>query len=395
MVIYDLEKKCCIVSIPRANMVTPDPDRQHTGEGNMSYILSTIQIDMEDLLDDLAIDWIDHKEYVNNGTAFHKTVRKGDYLMCCCPYHDEDIPSFGVRAEYPYDFNCFGCGVHGGLDSLVAYVKNLPTILHGLHYIQKTYIIVSSQDRPKFDLEKHLHGGNLLDKKRSLPDEEATKFTSLRHSYIEKRGFSDRTLRTYEVGYDEHTQAITFPVRTAKGLLRFINRRSVLAKKFLNEKGIYKKDILYGLWYIIKSPRPIERICLNESITDTMSCYESGLPACAIMGRILFKEQMREMLIAGIKEVDLFFDNDKAGLHCTLDTMEMLSTTPIRVNVVIFPGGHFGIDSTDPDGLRYKDANDLLLGKAMHRIERIPAVAFRTRIRSAVMEAYKETKLNQ
>jgi len=338
----------------------------------LANLLAAMQIDIEELLNDLLVSWSDSGHYVSNASAFRKMSNRGENIMCCCPFHEEESPSFGIRTAYPYCFNCFGCGTSGSLESLVAHVMGLPNELNGYRYIEKRYLLLSVKDRPQINIVSIIDGGNERDRRRTLPESEAQRYLSKRHDYIEHRGFSDHTLNKYEVGYDEATDAITFPVRTGKGLIRFIHRRKVSSKSFFNEKGIYKKDILYGLYYLIKAPKPVTEVYINESITDTMSCYQGKLAAVAIMGRVLFKEQVRELLLAGVKTVNLFFDNDKYGVDCTVRAYELLATTPIKVNVVIYPGGQWGVDSTNPKNLLHKDANDLLRAGGLHNIRVVP-----------------------
>jgi DNA primase len=366
----------------------------------MADLLESIQLDVEELLEDLKNGWENHKEWEFNQLAFDRVDNKGENIMFCCPFHTQtDAPACGILSQYPYTFNCFSCGTSGGVGQLVAYALGLPTELHGLYYIQKHYLMVSVKDRPRLDIESILSGGGKgddLSKKRTIPNEEALKYTKWRHEYITNRGFSIHTVNKYEVGYDAEALSITFPVRTSKGLIRFINRRGVVNKTFLNEKNIYKKDILYGLWYLLQSPNRITEIYLNESITDTMSCYESRLPACAVMGRILFKEQIKEMMLAGIKSVNLFFDNDRYGVSCTIRAYALLSkTSPIRVNVVLYPGAKWGIDTLDDDEIGYKDANNLLQDKMMHTIQVVPYFQYLAMLDRDVREELVYSKLEK
>ncbi len=339
----------------------------------MADLMLSLQLDMEEVLEDLFMAWQENKGSQFNSTAFDKIVSHSENVMFCCPYHEETKPSCGILTTYPYSFHCFGCDAGGGIGKLVAYVHDLPTELHGLHYIQKAYTVQSVKDRQRLDIEKILSGGDELSKKRTVPEEEVLKYSRWKHEYITKRGFSDWSIKKYEVGFDKESLSVTFPVRTSKGLVRFINRRSVVGKAFLNEKSIYKKDILYGLYYILQSTKQVTEIFLNESITDTISCYEGGLPACAVMGRILFKEQIREMQLAGIKSVHLFFDNDRYGVEGTISAYNLLtSLSSIRVDVVEYPGTRWGVDTTDLEEINYKDANDLLQSKALKQIKVVP-----------------------
>ncbi len=362
----------------------------------MTDIISSLQLDLEEILNDLYASWQDNKGNQFNSTAFDKINHQGENIMFCCPYHEETKPSCGVLTEYPYSFNCFGCGAGGGLGQLVAYVMDLPNELYGLHYIQKHYTVRSAQDRARIDIESILSGGDFLSKKRTIPDEEVLKYSRWKHEYITKRGFSDRTVKKYEVGFDKESLSVTFPVRTSKGLVRFINRRSVASKMFLNEKNIFKKDILYGLCYLLQSGKSFPEIYLNESIMDTMSCYESGLPACALMGRILFKEQVKEMMLAGVKSVNLFLDNDKYGVQGTIKAYELITKlSAIRVNVVIYPGTKWGVDTIDSEEISYKDANDLLLSKMMRHIRVEPYYQYFTALDKDVREELVLPTLNK
>lgn len=283
----------------------------------MSNILEALHLDVEEVLDDLRLHWMENSGYKFNSTAFTKIAKKGNNVMFCCPHHHENNPSCGIQVNYPYTWNCFGCGAHGNLFELVAHALELPTPVHGENYLTKNYLLVDVKERPVLDLESILDGRvNVV--KHKVSDEEIQKLCSKRHSYIEGRGFIDKTLVTYEVGYDEDIGAITFPVRTTDGTARFIKRRLVDSKRFLNETDVAKKDIVYGLYYILRAGITPTEIYLNESETDTMSSYQGGYLAGAILGRILFKEQVMELLKAGVKTVNLFFDNDKAGVELSL-----------------------------------------------------------------------------
>ena len=348
----------------------------HSFEGDvMNHLLSSFHIDVEELLYDLRSYWEDREDsYRFNSEALTRVKSTTNHFMFCCAHHSETNASCGMMKEYPYGWNCFGCGASGNLGQFIAHVVGLTSEIQGEQFLLKNYLIVSVNERKPIDMEMLLDG-NDLDRKRSLFEEEVTRFTRKRHSYISRRGFSERTIQKYEVGFDSEKDAVTFPVRTSKGNVRFIKKRFVSRKGFLNETGIDKKDILYGLFYILDSPNQIREIDLNESETDTMACYEARRPACAILGRILFKEQIRELLKSGIQVVNLFFDNDKSGIECCINAYQLLSKmTAIRVNVVIYPGGHWGIDGKDE--MMYKDANDLLKAGKMEHIRVVPYEEF-------------------
>lgn len=344
----------------------------------MSETLANFYIDIEELVDDLRYHW-EAREDEYNANAFSRVKKTGENLMFCCPYHDETRPSAGLKTDYPYGFHCFGCGSSANLYQLVAHTLRYNSELLGEHYIIKNYVTTSVLERNPIDMDELLDERG-QSRRGTLHEGDIKKYLAKRHSYMYRRGFNDLTLDKYEVGYDSVTDAVTFPVRTSKGDIRFIKRRFVSKKGFLNQAGIDKKDIIYGLYYINRAPTRIDTLFLNESETDTMACYQSRLPAGAILGRILFKEQVRELLRTGIKTVNLFFDNDKHGVECTLKAYSLLSsTTPIRVNVVIYPGGHFAIDGVGE--MIHKDANDLLKANKMKDIQVVPAEQYLSMIK--------------
>lgn len=350
----------------------------------MSKVLTAFQLDIQELLDDLSYEWQQRETSKYNPYAFSKAKPTGTNIMICCPVHAETNPSCGVTIDAPYGWNCFGCGASGNLYTLVMTALDLKGEFQAEHYIMKNYINVTVQKRKPIDLES-IFDGHALDRKRSLFEGDVVKFTQKRHSYIQRRGFSEHSIQKYELGYDEESRALTFPVRTSKGLIRFIKKRFVDRKGFLNESGIDKKDIVYGLYYLLQAPKPILEIYLNESETDTVSCYEAKLPAGAILGRLLFKEQVRELVKAGIKTVNLFFDNDKAGVQATLNAYQMLSNmSAIRINVVIYPEGHWGINGTGD--MLFKDANHLLLQGKMDAIKLVTFDDFLSQLDKSALE---------
>jgi DNA primase len=195
------------------------------------------------------------------------------------------------------------------------------------------------------------------DKTVSMLESELDKYKGRRHKYMFQRGFEELTLSKYEIGYDG--KAMVIPIRDTSGNLRFLKRRFIETKRFDNAAGISKKDILYGLNYLVKALGKVPELYLTESETDTMACYQMGLPAAAVMGRILFKEQVRELLRAGVERVNLFFDNDDKGQEGIKKAYEALKGTPIRVGVVKYPV-HLGIDTNDKDLIVINDANKIL-----------------------------------
>ena len=315
-------------------------------------MLEDIYINLDELLEDLRLRWLDHKDYNYNKTAFTKQKESGGNIMMCCPYRSETNPSFGILSDYPYTWQCFSCGERGNLIQLVQHVLDLPTIAHAEHYLTRNYIDYSAETRPQLDIDSILDSKIVIKpQSNNLED-----YIGKRHAYMRRRGFNERTLSKYEVGFDDVRQEMVMPVRASNGEIRFLKRRSVVSKSFMNQVGVYKKDILYGLYYLKEAMGRVKKVYLTESETDTMACYQMGLPSVSLMGRILFDDQLRELLRAGVEEVVLFLDNDQHGQEATMKIYEKLSKTPIRTSLIKYPI-HYGVESVETP---YKDANDIL-----------------------------------
>ena len=337
------------------------------GGGYLSSFLESIFLDVYDILDDLRAYWLEHDDYSFNTTAFTKVKDSGDNVMCCCPFHEESNPSFGILKNYPYTSNCFQCGMGWSLPQLFQHVCELSTIAHAEHFIIKEYTVVEEK-RPAIKLFEDKDA----DRKVSHLECELEKYVGKRHPYLYSRGFTERTLSKYEVGYDECSKCMVIPIRTSKGNIRFFKRRSVETRMFLNEKNIYKKDVVFGLYHLLQAFNTVPEIYLTESETDTMACYQGGLLAGALMGKILFKEQLTELLRAGVKKVNLFLDNDYYGLKGAYQAYKLLSVYPIRVNIVMYPGTKFGLDVWSNEEVMYNDANSLLRANKIKELELVP-----------------------
>lgn len=321
-------------------------------------ILSSLYLPIEDLVETLRMNWPDNAASSHNPLAFSKRKVCESNIMFCCPMHEESTPSCSLKTSPPYVWYCFGCEASGNVTQLVAYVLGLRGEVQALQFLLREYAVTEVDKRPSLDMDA------LLEQRKQehvITEEEVRKYTEQAHHYMRGRGLSEHTLKRYEIGFDSERREVVFPVRTSAGRVRFLARRSVDSKRFHNASGVYKKDLVYGLYYILQSGRGFDEIWLTESAIDTLSCYQARLPAGAVLGRTLFKEQVQELMRAGIKHVHLFFDNDTAGKEGALEAHNLItSMSPIRVSRVVYPN------------TAVKDANDLLRAGLLRGIPSAP-----------------------
>lgn len=309
-------------------------------------------VDIAQVLEDLKKFWQNSDLYPSNPTAFSRVRETSTHFMMCCPFHSEQKPSFGITKDPPYLFNCFSCEESGTVDSLVVHVLGLRDNLAAIRYLTQHYSLFSR------DYAGRRFSGDLFCCGSGDSCIEDGAYSSLKLGsnirYLHNRGLSLRAVQKYELGLDREQGDILFPVRDFKGSIKFVQRRSIYGKSFYNQAGVKKKSLLYGLFYL--RDKDIREMFLVESAIDTISCYEAGLPAVSTLGLVLFRDQVLLLWKAGVRVVNLFFDNDARGIEATANAVNILQRLPIQVNVVRYPAGNM------------KDPNDLLVSGYLDKI---------------------------
>lgn len=331
-----------------------------SSKGGMGLV-SLNESDLLYLLEKLREQWENSDRFEENPTAFKDIERVGNSYMFCCPVHNESRHSCGIMLDYPHGWNCFSCDAHGSIYSLVSHVVGGSEV-HAEYFINKLFYMDSGIQKP-FEINKVLHKMQGLKEGRTptkhLSEEEGLAYTGIIHPYMYQRGFTNKAINKYELGYDQSTGSIVFPVRDHEGKIRFLQRRSVLGKHFHNERGVDKKDVLYGLYYILKSEKRVKEVTIVESATDVISCFLNGIAAVALMGRYLYDEMIPLILRLRLRNINLFLDNDKAGREATEITAKKLYKYGFNVRKC-----NWTVD--------YKDANEVHLARAMDSITFVP-----------------------
>ena len=313
--------------------------------------LNSIVLEIQDLVEELRFDYQHTGNSSINPSAFSKTNDTGDWIMCCCPNHTENHASFGISKEPPYHTNCFYCGYIGTIDMAIEIAFGLDTG-EGLAYLLSNYIF--EETRTPLDIDGIIQDGRERHDIPCLGEEELIKFDETPKTnwdykvgmayLLNNRGLSQQCIDSYELRIDIQNNCIVFPQRTRNSELRFLQKRKIGSSyqgaKFINEGSPIKKDILFGLHHIERlktTENRIDRVRLVESPIDVMSNYDVGIPAVAQNGKILFWNQIRELQLAGVKVIDLLYDNDTAGKKATKESTEKLIKAGFIVNHVRYP----------------------------------------------------------
>lgn len=205
-------------------------------------------------------------------------------------------------------------------------------------------------------------------------------------SYFKERGFTNETIKKFNLGYSlDEWQAFTdealkkgylieflektgltivkenkrfdrfkgrvmFPIHSMSGrILGFGGRILKLDKKaakYLNspESEVYHKSkILYGLFHAKQTIAKEDNCYLVEGYTDVIQFHQTGITnVVASSGTALTPEQIR-LVNRLTKNITVLFDGDAAGIRASLRGIDLILEQGMNVKVCTFPQGE------DPD----------------------------------------------
>ncbi len=216
-------------------------------------------------------------------------------------------------------------------------------------------------------------------------------------SYFKERGFSEETIKKFELGYapqgsDNLTKAATsagyklkfleatglsrtnergsydffrgrvlFPIQNITGrVLGFGGRILKIDKKsakYYNspESIIYNKSkILYGLFQAKHDIIKEDKCFLVEGYTDVISLHQAGVKnVVASSGTALTEGQIR-LIKRYTKNITILYDGDAAGIKASFRGIDLILEEEMNVKVVLFPNGE------DPDSYARKVSTEEL-----------------------------------
>jgi DNA primase len=215
---------------------------------------------------------------------------------------------------------------------------------------------------------------------------EDPKGRSIALSYFQERGFSDETIKTFQLGYspdgyqvftdhalksahtleflskvgltkvdgerkiDRFRGRVMFPILSHTGRVfgfggRILNKDTKTAKYLNSPESIiyYKSKILYGIFHAKGFIAKADECFLVEGYTDVISLYQADVKnVVSSSGTALTVDQI--LLIKRFtKNITLLYDGDPAGIKASLRGIDLILEQGMNVRVVLFPDGE------DPD----------------------------------------------
>ena len=327
--------------------------------------------------------------------------KKGANWWACCPFHNEKSPSFSISPAKGI-YKCFGCGKAGDVFTFVMEIEKV-SYVEALRFLAKKYDIKIEEAEAPTDEEQLRQNERdslfiALNYAKNFYQEQLTQSDegkSLGLSYFKERGFNDKTIEEFELGYspkgsdvftknalkngftldilekagltlrkeledgtfgnpyDRFRERVTFPIHNVSGRVIAFGARILAsagnqshAPKYLNspETDVYhKSQVLYGIFQAKNDIRSQDHCYLTEGYTDVISLHQAGIKnVVASSGTSLTTEQVR-LIGRFTKHVTLLYDGDAAGIKAALRGLDILLEEGLSVKIITFP------DNDDPD----------------------------------------------
>ncbi len=330
-----------------------------------------------------------------------KLKKTGKNYSACCPFHNENTPSFTVSPDKQF-YYCFGCGASGTALRFVMEFDGLsfPDAVEKL--ADQASMQVPKENVSRAEVEREQQHNTLFSHM-----EQAGKFfeQQLRThpekdkaiSYLKNRGLSGQAARFFGIGYappgwdglqqqlgknaqdikelvscgmliekddgrtyDRFRDRIMFPIRDARGRYIAFGGRVLGDEKpkYLNspETPIFHKNReLYGLYEARKIRQKLTRFVIVEGYMDVVALAEFGIHyAVATLGTATSEHHLRR-LFKIVPEVIFCFDGDNAGRTAASRAMETVLpvlSDGVQARFLFLPEGE------DPDTLVRKEGRD-------------------------------------
>ena len=336
---------------------------------------------------------------------FVQLKKRGVNYLGLCPFHNEKTPSFNVNPVRNI-YKCFGCGKGGNAVNFIMELEHY-TYPEALKFLAGKYQIEIEESVPdpkEIELRDERESLYILNSFASKTFAENIFETeegkSIGLTYFHERGFSDDTIKKFELGYsmadwsafsdhavkngyksefivktglgyprqkdgevitgnekliDRFRGRVMFPIHNLSGrIIAFggrILKKDDKAAKYVNspESDIYfKSKSLYGIFFAKKAIVQKDNCYLVEGYTDVISLHQSGIEnVVASSGTSLTVEQIR-LIGRYTKNITVLYDGDAAGIKASIRGIDLILEEGLNVKVALFP------DGDDPDSYSRK-----------------------------------------
>lgn len=327
---------------------------------------------------------------------FVQLKRAGSNLKGLSPFSNEKSPSFMV-SPVKQIWKDFSTGKGGNSVTFLMEHEHF-SFPEAIRYLAKKYnieieeTVSSDEDKAVANEKESMYlvsefAGKYF--QHVLWEEEEGKAIGL--TYFKERGFSNETIKKFNLGYSPNTwDALTkealgkaykleflektgltifgedkqfdrfkgrvmFPIQSMSGRVLGFGGRILTndkkAAKYLNspESEIYhKSNVLYGIFHAKQAIAKFDNCFLVEGYTDVIQMHQAGIEnVVSSSGTALTSNQIR-LINRLTKNITVLFDGDAAGLRASIRGIDLILEEGMNVKVCSFP------DGDDPDSFAKK-----------------------------------------
>lgn len=247
---------------------------------------------------------------------FRNSYVNGNELWASCPCpenhkHGDRKPSWSINLE-TMKHHCFSCGFSGDVVTLCMKEKNC-TRSQAVHLLYG--------DISKVELLELLSGSEYQSQSVDPIERDISSWARNKHEYWHTRGFSDETIKKWQLGYDPQMNRVTVPIYFDKKLVGWTARatNNSTIPKWLHSKDLPREHILFGL-----DNKKTDSCILVEAPLSVIMLDQYGIgDVIASFGCQLSDGQAR-LIRANFDNVLIFYDPDPAGRYGTQRVISML-----------------------------------------------------------------------
>lgn len=312
----------------------------------------------------------EHIDIVEVVGWYTQLKKNGANFKACCPFHNEDTPSFVVSPTKQI-YHCFGCGVGG---DAIKFIIEHEHVDYGeaLEIIAKKSNFTLEYARGQERTSDYSVMGRMNDyfSAQKTPDVE---------NYLRLRGVSEESIKEWEIGFaptsmqtmkfvkesflDKQSlldfgvigqkegrtfcywqNRIMLPIYSNNDKIIGFNGR-IIEKgepKYLNSpqtKHFNKSILLFGLHKARKAINDTKKVIVTEGCFDVIAFHQIGIKhTVATLGTALGEGHLPKLKQFGAYIV-LAYDGDKAGINAAFKAAVLLSYAGLDGGVVLFPSG--------------------------------------------------------
>ena len=357
---------------------------------------------------DLIESVLKHADIVNVISSYINVIHKGKNAIAICPFHDDKNPSLNISTEKQI-YKCFSCGEggnaisfvrnyeHVSFDEAVRKVAELSNYEDPRLVSQREKVFVDPEKEPLYKAMEDLNSyyqyalttregerARAYLKGRNIPSDQIEKFQigyapldgKATVAYLQAKKHSLKTIEDIGIAFaqlegtsDRNAGRLIFPLFNPLGRVVGFSARRLQddgTSKYINSpetKIFHKGETLYNYHNDAKIARHEGYIYLLEGFMDVMALSKCGLPAIALCGTALTKEQI-ELLKRLHVETRVCLDGDAPGQIGMMKILSALQKERVPFRLVSNPG-----DLRDPDDILQESGVDVLKEMMGHLVD--------------------------